>query len=80
MPRKSLDKMIRTYDNEDYSEKMIPENEVEFAVDLKKSGCFVPVAPDLIQEISEIAREKKTTVQKVVESWIKSNLKKLKAA
>ena len=80
MPRKNLEKMIKSYDDGDWSHKMTPENEVEFTVDLKHSGCFVNVDPSLVQEVSELAREKKTTVQKIVEKWIRNNLRKLKAA
>ena len=38
--------MIRSYDDEDFSEVMIPENEVEYTVDIKKIRYFADGNPE----------------------------------
>ncbi|MBF0502934.1 MAG: hypothetical protein HQM09_22555 [Candidatus Riflebacteria bacterium] len=80
MPRIPMTELISSIEGRDWSDKMIPENEVEFEIDMKHADCLIGIDPELVQEMKAVAREKKTTLRKLLESWLRQNLRKLKAA
>jgi len=72
----SLDKLVEfleTHDTSAYWDKM---PEVHFDIDLKKRTHLVALEEDLANEVTEIARAKKTSSQALINSWIKEKLSK----
>jgi len=72
----SLDKLVEFLERNDTSEYWDQMPEVHFDVDIKKRTHLVALEEDLANEVTEVAREKKTSSQALINSWIKEKLSK----
>lgn len=72
----SLDKLVEFLETHDTSEYWDQMPEVHFEADIKKRTHLVALEEDLANEVTEIARAKKTSSQALINSWIKERLSK----
>lgn len=72
----SLDKLVEfleTHDTREYWDQM---PEVHFDIDIKKRTHLVALDEDLANEVTEVAKSKKTSSEALINSWIKEGLSK----
>lgn len=72
----SLDKLVEFLETHDTSEYWDQMPEVHFDIDIKKRTHLVALDEDLANEVTEIARSKKTSSEALINSWIKEGLSK----
>ena len=72
----SLDKLVEFVDTHDTSEYWDQMPEVHFDIDLKKRTHLVALDENLANEVTEVARSKKTSSEALINSWIKEKLSK----
>ena len=72
----SLDKLVEFLETHDTSEYWDQMPEVHFDVDIKKRTHLVALDEDLANEVTEIAKSKKTSSEALINSWIKEGLSK----
>jgi hypothetical protein len=72
----SLDKLVEFFEINDTSEYWNEMPEVLFDISIKKKTHLVAIDNELAKEVSEIARSKKVTSEKLINSWIKDRLSK----
>jgi hypothetical protein len=72
----SLDKLVEFLDTHDTSEYWDQMPEVHFDIDIKKRTHLVALDENLANEVTEVARSKKTSSQALINSWIKEKLSK----
>jgi CopG antitoxin of type II toxin-antitoxin system len=72
----SLDKLVEFLDTHDTSEYWDQMPEVHFDIDIKKRTHLVALDENLANEVTEVARSKKTSSEALINSWIKEKLSK----
>lgn len=72
----SLDKLVEFLESHDTSEYWDQMPEVHFDIDIKKRTHLVALDEDLANEVTEIAKSKKTSSEALINSWIKEGLSK----
>ena len=72
----SLDKLVEFLDTHDTSEYWDQMPEVHFDIDIKKRTHLVALDEDLANEVTEVAKSKKTSSEALINSWIKEGLSK----
>jgi len=78
MPKSKLTRLVEKFEAGDIDYDSL----VDVNLDTSKfqGSKTVPVDISLADQVAEVAREKKTTIRKLLETWIRQNLRKLKAA
>ncbi|MFZ2959076.1 MAG: hypothetical protein WA705_19490 [Candidatus Ozemobacteraceae bacterium] len=77
MPKSKLTRLVEKFDAGDIDYDSLVE--VNLDTSEFQGSKTVPVDISLADQVAEVAREKKTTVRKLLETWIRQNLRKLKA-
>ncbi|HYV07253.1 MAG TPA: CopG family antitoxin [Blastocatellia bacterium] len=72
----SLDKLVEFFERNDTSKYWNEMPEVHFDISIKKKTYLVAIDDELAREVSEIARSKRVTSEKLINSWIKDRLSK----
>lgn len=72
----SLDKLVEFFETNDTSKYWDEMPEVDFDISIKKKTHLVAIDDELAKEVSEIARSRKVTSEKLINSWIKDRLSK----
>jgi hypothetical protein len=72
----SLDKLVEFFETNDTSEYWDQMPEVHFDIDIQKRTHLVALDEDVANEVTEIARSKKTSSEALINSWIKEKLSK----
>lgn len=72
----SVDKLVEFLETHDTSEYWDQMPEVHFDIDIKKRTHLVALDEDLANEVTEIAKSKKTSSEALINSWIKEGLSK----
>ena len=72
----TLDKLVEFFETTDTSEYWDEMPEVDFDISIKKKTHLVAIDDELAKEVSEIARSRKVTSEKLINSWIKDRLSK----
>jgi hypothetical protein len=72
----SLDKLVEFFETTDTSEYWDEMPKVLFDISITKKTHLVAIDNELAKEVSEIARSKKVTSEKLINSWIKDRLSK----
>jgi len=79
MAKRKLERLTEKFDEGNYDIDSLPN--AEFAVSKNvRSFRMVPVKRSIIEDLERLAAEKETTVEKLMESWLRQNLRKAKAA
>ena len=69
---RSLERLVKFFDEKDLGEHAMPE--ANFDVHLKKKSFLVSVDGNLLKKISEVATSKRTSTEKLVNSWLREKL------
>ena len=72
----SLDKLVEFFDTNDTSEYWDEMPEVNFDIDIKRRTHLVALDEEIANRITEIARTKKVSSEKLINTWIKEKLSK----
>jgi len=72
----SLDKLIEFIETNDTSEYWDEMPEVYFDIDIKRRTHLVAIDEEIANRVTEIARTKKVSSEKLINSWIKEKLSK----
>jgi len=72
----SLDGLVEFLDTHDTSAYWDQMPEVHFDIDIKKRTHLVALDEDLANEVTEVAKSKKTSSEALINSWIKDGLSK----
>lgn len=79
MAKSKIERLTEKFESGDYDIDSLPD--VTFSVSKNaKSLRMVPVKRSIIEDLERLAAEKKTTVEKLMEFWLRQNLRKAKAA
>ena len=71
----SLDELVRFFDTHDLGEYWERLPEAEFEVDLGRPRHLVSIDPRIATKLTRIAREKKTTSQGLINSWLQEKIR-----
>ena len=79
MAKSKLERLTEKFESGNYDIDSLPD--ADFVVSRNaKSLRMVPVKRSIVEDLERLAAEKKTTVERLLESWLKQNLRKAKAA
>lgn len=71
---KSLDELVDFFDTHDMGEYWNEMPEAHFQVNLKKKAHFVAIDREIAGRLTQIARVKKTSSTRLVNSWVKEKM------
>jgi hypothetical protein len=71
---RSLDELVDHFDTHDMGEYLdqMPRTEVE--VDIKRRRHLVPIDDDILAHVREIAKERTTSTEDLINSWLRERL------
>ena len=69
-----LDELVEFFDTRDLGEYWNETAEAHFDVDLKRRTHLVAIDSELASELSQIARSKQTSSQRLINSWLKEKI------
>ncbi|HST20584.1 MAG TPA: CopG family antitoxin [Blastocatellia bacterium] len=72
----TLDKLVEFFETNDTSEYWDEMPEVLFDIDIKRRTHLVAIDEKLVDRVTELARSKKVSSEKLINSWIKEKLSK----
>lgn len=72
----SIEKLVEFLEENDTSEYWDEMPEVHFEIDIKRRTHLVAIDEKLAEKVTEIARSKKTSSEKLINSWIKEKVSK----
>ena len=72
----SIEKLVEFLEENDTSEYWDEMPEVHFEIDIKRRTHLVAIDEKLAEKVTEIARSKKTSSEKLINSWIKEKISK----
>ncbi len=79
MVKSKLEKLTEKFESGDYDIDSLQD--AEFTVSKNaKSVRMIPVERSIFDELEKFAKGKKTTAEKLMEYWIRQNIRKVKAA
>lgn len=72
LPRfRSLDKLVQFFDTQDFGQYWDEMPEAHFEVDIKRRSHLITIDPELASKITEIARSKKTSSARLINTWLR---------
>ncbi len=75
MPRfRSLDRLVRFFESHDMGEYWNQMPEAEFEVNIKKRMHLISIDPKISEKLTRIARSKRTSSEKLVNSWLRERI------
>lgn len=72
----SLEKLVEFFDANDLGDYLDDMPVVEFDVDIKRRTHLIAIDENLAAKVSEVAKSKKVSSEKLIISWIKEGLSK----
>ena len=76
LPRfESLNELVDFFDSHDMGEYWDQLPEVDFEVDIKTSKHLVAIDEEIISRLNEIAKSKKVSTGRLINSWLKEKIK-----
>lgn len=80
IPSGSLDELVEFFDTHDMGEHWERMPEVDFDVDIKSRKHLVAIDDKLAGELTEIAKSQRTSVESLVDSWLREKVSDQKDA
>jgi len=80
IPSGSLDELVEFFDTHDMGERWEQMPEVDFDVDIKSKKHLVAIDDQLAGELTEIAKSQQTSVESLVDSWLREKISDQKDA
>ncbi len=71
---RSLDELVAFFDTHDLGDYLDKMPEAHFEVDLKRDVHLVAIDPELADEVTRIARSKRTTSGRLINSWLREKV------
>ena len=72
----SLDELVEFFDTQDMGEYWNHMPEAYFDVNIKRRKHLVAIDEEIMVKLTEIAKSKKVSSQKLVNSWLKEKIQK----
>jgi hypothetical protein len=79
-PTKSLDELVEFFETHDMGEVWEQMPVAHFDVDIKSRTHLVAIDEELANELTEIARSKRTSSESLINSWLREKVSKQKNA
>ena len=73
---KKLDELVEFFETHDMSDYWDRMPEAHFEVEIKKRTHLVAIDEDIADQITAIAKSKKTSSESLVNSWLKEKIRK----
>jgi len=70
----SYDELVEYFDTHDMSEFIDESREVSFEVNIQRRKCVLLLDEDIMKDLDEIAKKQETTVEDLLNSWIKEKI------
>ncbi|MDQ3684811.1 MAG: BrnA antitoxin family protein [Acidobacteriota bacterium] len=80
IPSGSLDELVEFFDTHDMGERWEQMPEADFDVDIKSKKHLVAIEGKLAGELTEIAKSQQTSVESLVDSWLREKISDQKDA
>jgi CopG antitoxin of type II toxin-antitoxin system len=72
----SLDELVEFFDTHDMGEYWDEMPEASFDINIKKRKHLVAIDEEIIPKLNEIAKSKKVSSEKLINSWLKEKISK----
>lgn len=79
-PAKRLDKLVEFFDANDMGELWEQMPEAQFDVDIKSRTHLVAIDEELARRLTEIARARRVSSEKLINTWLKERTARQKNA
>ncbi|HWP91280.1 MAG TPA: CopG family antitoxin [Thermodesulfobacteriota bacterium] len=73
----SLDKLIEFFDTHDMGEYVDQMPEAHFDIRIKNRKHLVAIDEEIIPKLNKVAKKKKVSSEKLINTWLKEKLHKL---
>ncbi|HXU36693.1 MAG TPA: CopG family antitoxin [Blastocatellia bacterium] len=73
---KKLDDLVEFFDTHDLGDYFERMPEAHFVVDIKKRTHLIAIDEEIADQITAIAKSKKTSSESLVNSWLKESIQK----
>ena len=73
---KSLDELVKFFDTHDMGEYWGQMQEADFDLKIKRRKHLVAIDEELIPKLNEIAKSKRVSSQKLINTWLKERIYK----
>lgn len=70
----SLDKLVESFDTQDWGEHVEQMPKADFEVDLKRKIYLIALEADLTEKVEELARSRHTSPEGLINSWVREKL------
>jgi hypothetical protein len=70
----SLNELVKFFDSHDMGDYWDQMPEVDFDVDIKTSQYLVAIDEELITKLNEIAKSKKVSTEKLINTWLREKI------
>ncbi len=72
----SLDELVEFFDTHDMGEYWDEMPEASFDINIKKRKHLVAIDEEIIPKLNEIAKSRKVSSEKLINSWLKEKISK----
>lgn len=79
-PAKRLDELVEFFDSNDMGERWEQMPEAQFDVDIKSRTHLVAIDEELARRLTEIARARRVSSEKLINTWLKERTARQKNA
>jgi len=77
LPRfRSLDRLVQFFESHDMGDYWNQMPEAHFEVNIKKRAHLIAIDPRISEKLTRIARSKRTSSQRLVNSWLRERIQK----
>ena len=73
---KSLDELVSFFDTQDMGDYWEQMPEAPFDISIKRRKHLVAIDEEIIPQLNEIAKSKKVSSEKLINTWLKEKLSK----
>ncbi len=78
LPRfRSLDRLVQFFESHDMGDYWNQVPEAHFEVNIKKRTHLIAIDPKLSEKLTRIARSKRISSRRLVNSWLRERIQKL---
>ena len=73
----SLDELVEFFDTHDMGEYWNQMPEANFDIKIKSKKHLIEIDAEIISKLNKIAKEKRVSSEKLINSWLKERLRKV---
>jgi hypothetical protein len=73
----SLDELVKFFDTHDMGEYWDQMQEADFDIEIKRRKHLVAIDEELVPKLNEIAKSKRVSSEKLINTWLKEKICKV---